>query len=233
MNENPERETMRALIVALTAWVNNETPPPDSKYPSLTTGLLKADNKESLQFPSIPEIPAPYGLVNPLLDYDFGPHLISSDLSGYIDKEPPMIRQVLPTLVPAVDGDGNENSGVPSVQLEAPLGTYLGWNITRTGVFSGQLCSLNGGFVPFAKTREERLRSGDPRPSIQERYGSRRGYVCAVEKAARRSVEQRFLLGDDARRLVAEATTAVLSGDLNFLPVVPDPQTVAICNESM
>ena len=33
-------------------------------------------------------------------------------------------------LVPAVDADGNELGGVPTVLRDAPLGTYLGWNIT-------------------------------------------------------------------------------------------------------
>ena len=34
-------------------------------------------------------------------------------------------------LAPKVDADGNEVGGVPVVLLDAPLGTYLGWNITR------------------------------------------------------------------------------------------------------
>jgi hypothetical protein len=32
--------------------------------------------------------------------------------------------------VPKVDADGNEQGGVPVVLRDAPLGTYLGWNIT-------------------------------------------------------------------------------------------------------
>src|SRR5437870_10436247 len=33
-------------------------------------------------------------------------------------------------MVPRVDADGNELGGVPTVLRDAPLGTYLGWNIT-------------------------------------------------------------------------------------------------------
>ena len=73
---------------------------------------------------------------------------------------------------------------------DAPLGTYLGWNVTGGGnqpFFAGQICSYAGGMVPFARTEQERRANGDPRPSLQERYGSHEGYVEAVRKAAARA----------------------------------------------
>jgi len=118
---------------------------------------------------------------------------------------PPVIRQVLPSVVPAVDGDGNETSGVASVLHQAPLGTYTGWNVFAEGFYKGRNCGLVGGFVPFAKTKAERLAAGDPRPSLEERYGTHDGYVAAVRNAAARQVRDRFLLQDDADRLIAEA----------------------------
>jgi hypothetical protein len=112
-----------------------------------------------------------------------------------------------------VDGDGNETAGVPSVQHQAPLGTYLGWNVTAQGYFKGRLCGLNGAFVPFGATKAERMAAGDPRPSLEERYGNHDGYVAAVKRAAERNVRDRFLLPEDAARLVAEAeASAVLTG---------------------
>ena len=89
--------------------------------------------------------------------------------------------------------------------LQAPLGTYTGWNLRRAGFAEGELCSITGAFIPFARTRAERLARGDPRPSLEERYGTQNAYVAAVRAAADRLVAQRFLLPEDARRLVDEA----------------------------
>ena len=107
--------------------------------------------------------------------------------------------------MPIVDADGNETTGVPSVLHQAPLGTYLGWNRTASGFFAGRGCGFAGGYIPFARTRAQRTAANDPRPSIEERYGTMEGYVCAVERAARQAVADRFLLPPDADRLVAEA----------------------------
>jgi len=63
-----------------------------------------------------------------------------------------------------VDTDGNEVAGVASPLHQAPLGTYLGWNLQASGFFKGQLCGFTGGYVPFARTLADRLKSGDPRP---------------------------------------------------------------------
>ena len=101
---------------------------------------------------------------------------------------PPRIVRVIPTFVPQVNADGNETSGVPSVLHQAPLGTYLGWNITASGFFEGQGCGFTGGYVPFAKTRGRARANGDPRLSVEERYGTLEGYVCVVERAAEQAV---------------------------------------------
>src|SRR5262249_3560754 len=71
-NTNPERPPTRALLVALTDWVVKGTPPPPSRYPRLDRGELVQPNREALGFPSIPGMPIPDGLLNPVYDYDFG-----------------------------------------------------------------------------------------------------------------------------------------------------------------
>jgi hypothetical protein len=112
-----------------------------------------------------------------------------------------------------VNEDGNETSGVPSVQLQAPLGTYLGWNTFRSGVFAGYGCGFQGGWIPFAKTKAERISHHDPRLSLEERYGTHEGYVSSVRKAADHAVKDRFVLPDDAARYVREAQASkVLEG---------------------
>jgi Alpha/beta hydrolase domain len=102
---------------------------------------------------------------------------------------------------------------VPVVLLDAPLGTYLGWNVTADGAMpfhKGQICNYVGGMLPFARTAAERKASGDPRPSLEERYGSHEGYVAAVRKAAARAVEEKFLLPADAEALVSAAEASAV-----------------------
>ena len=68
-------------------------------------------------------------MINAGLDYDWGPEFNYADGSGVRSKIPPTIKHVLKAKVPRVDADGNELGGVPVVLRDAPLGTYLGWNI--------------------------------------------------------------------------------------------------------
>ncbi|MGE0450115.1 MAG: alpha/beta hydrolase domain-containing protein [Vicinamibacterales bacterium] len=207
-NPNPEHETLRALAVALIDWVVKDTMPPESRYPRLATGDLVPPNRGAMGFPVIPGVPPPEAAVNPLLDYDLGPDFIYNEVSGVIGSQPPAIKHVLPGVVPRVNLDGNEIAGVPSVLLQVPLGTYTGWNVSTEGFFKGQSCGYQGGFIPFARTRAERVTSGDPRRSIEERYVSLDAYVALVRAAAARAVRERFLLQEDAERLVRQASAS-------------------------
>jgi len=74
-----------------------------------------------------------------------------------------------------------------------------------TGVIKYFWLPVGGGYVPFAKTKAERLTSGDPRPSLEERYGNQEGYVAAVRAAAEKGVRARFLLREDADRIIQQA----------------------------
>jgi hypothetical protein len=195
---------MRSLMAALVDWVVKGAPPPPSQYPRLDRGDLVAPAQAAMGFPALPGMPMPDGMINPLYDYDFGANFNYNDLSGFIALQPPPIRQVLPSLVPRVDGDGNEVAGVGSVLHHAPLGTYLGWNVVSRGFLKGRLCGQTGGYIPFAKTKAQRLAAGDPRPSLEERYGAHDRYVAIVRAAAARLVRDRFLLQEDADRLIAE-----------------------------
>jgi hypothetical protein len=88
---------------------------------------------------------------------------------------------------------------------DAPLGTYLGWNITASGFHKDQVCNYVGGMIPFAKTKADRMATGDPRLSLEERYNDHTGYVDAVRAAAANAVAQGFLLQADADALIAQA----------------------------
>jgi len=205
-NPNPMSDTQRALMAALIDWVTKGIAPPQSRYPTLADRTLVPPSATG--FPAIPGV-RPVA-INAVLDYDFGPEFDYSDLSGVISREPPAIKRAIPMLVPRVNEDGNEVSGVASVLHQAPLGTYLGWNVTASGFFKGQICGFAGGYVPFVRTRAERVASGDPRASLEERYGTQEGYVCVVRRAAESLAGQRFLLRTDADRLSSTASSTRL-----------------------
>jgi hypothetical protein len=139
----------------------------------------------------------------PLLD--FGPGFIIADESGVISREPPAVRGEYTILVPQVDADGIDLGGIRTTMTAAPLGSYSGWNYRKAGFVEGELCSLTGSYFPFARTRAERLETGDPRPSLEERFGDHQGYLDAVRAAASRLVAERLLIPEDAERLVREA----------------------------
>jgi alpha/beta hydrolase family protein len=204
-NPNPSNDTLRAVLAALVDWVVKGTPPPPSQYPRLDRGELTAPTQAKLGFPVIPGVPLPDGVINALYDYDFGASFNYNDQSGTITVQPPPIRGIFPSLVPKVDPDGNEMVGVASTMHQAPLGTYVGWNVVAAGYFKGRGCGNQGGYIPFAKTKAERMAAGDPRPSLEERYGTHEAYVAKVRAATARLVRDRFLMPDDAERLVREA----------------------------
>jgi hypothetical protein len=206
-NPLPHTQTVNALRVHLRNWVMKDVTPPPSRYPTLADGTLVDATAEALGFPALPGLPAhaPTGLINPLIDYDFGPAFNYVDGTGVQTVVPPRIKHVIRLKAPKVDADGNELGGVPVVLREAPLGTYLGWNITAAGFYKGMICNFAGGMIPFAKTKAERLANEDPRPSLEERYGTHEGYVAAVEKAARKAMAEGFLLEADAKTLIAAA----------------------------
>ena len=54
----------------------------------------------------------------------------------------------------------------------------------------------------------ERLANGDPRLSLQERYGDHQGFVAAMKFAARDLVAERFMLQEDANQFAISAFTS-------------------------
>jgi hypothetical protein len=204
-NPNPSSDALRALETALVEWVAKGTLPPPSQYPRLDRGELVEPTQAAMGFPVIPGVPLPDGVLTPFYQYDLGREFHYNDLSGVITLQPPPIRQVLPMLVPRVDAGGNEVAGVASVLHQVPLGTYTGWNTNAGGFYKGHIRTNTGGFIPYAKTKAERLAAGDPRESLEERYGTHEKYVALVRIAAERLVRGRYLLQDDADRLIHQA----------------------------
>jgi hypothetical protein len=203
-NPNAQNYVMRALLVSLLDWVKDGKAPPPSQYPTYRAGTLV--DPGTIGFPKIPGVNFA-GLYNARTLYDRGPGFNSADESGIVDEPPKALRE-LPVRVPKVNRDGNSLGGLPTVTHAAPLGTYMGWNLRAENFGEDDLCDNTGSFIPFAKTRAERLKAGDPRLSLEERYKCHDGYVAAVAGAAKKLVAQRLLLPEDADRSIADAKTS-------------------------
>jgi len=93
-------------------------------------------------------------------------------------------------------------AGVKTIDIAVPVGTNTGWNLLAPGPRGDDLCGLNGSFFPFATTQAERLENGDPRRSLEERYGDHAGFVDAVRRASDRAVADRTLLDEDAQTIL-------------------------------
>jgi Alpha/beta hydrolase domain len=76
---------------------------------------------------------------------------------------------------------------------------------TSTRAQPSELADRDGSLIPFARTKEECQAAGDPRPSLEERYGSREAYVAKVKAAAEALVAERLLLPADAAAYVKTA----------------------------
>ncbi|MFZ9406839.1 MAG: alpha/beta hydrolase domain-containing protein [Burkholderiaceae bacterium] len=212
-NPNPQTWTMRALYVALVDWIRQGKEPPPSERPTLAAGNLVAP--EQVKFPLIPanayggvQRPAVRMLAthNPLFVQDYGPGFQAAETRGVVTWNPPALSSArYNPLVAQVDLDGNDLGGIRNLFVRVPIGTYTGWNNFHDTLYKDGFCTLQGSFIPFAATREERLRTGDPRLSMAERYPDREAYVEAVKRAALDLVARRHLLAEDAARLIAEA----------------------------
>jgi hypothetical protein len=208
-NPVPATQMVNRMRVALREWVMHGTPPPASVWPLMRDKNLVEPTMNAMGFPKgIPGIPEsiflPENFVFPVMDYDWGPQYDHSEANGVPTNSPPPILGVVKMLVPRVDKDGNEIGGIPTVLNDAPLGTYLGWNITAgpedpqyegRPFHAGQVCNYVGGMVPFAKTKAQRMANKDPRLSLEERYqNSHAGYVAAAKKAADNASCKGYLL---------------------------------------
>ena len=120
---------------------------------------------------------------------------------------PPLRGAPYAVFVPRPDRDGVGMAGIDTIFTRAPLGSNTGWNLL-TGIRAGDLCRLSGSYIPFARTKAERLANGDSRLSLEERYKDHAGFVKAVAKATKELVKERFLLEQDAQAFIQAAESS-------------------------
>ena len=168
----------------LLAWIRDGNEPPPSVYPRLSDGtaVARADVVERLTL-----IP---GLVPPVVDLlpgvrplELGP-LADRGIGTFPVRPagPPYLN-----FVAALDADGNETGAVRMPDVEVPIATHTGFNVRHPlSGGAGQLLEYVGLTLPFPRDAGERIRTGDPRPAIAERYSGRADYLARVRAAASR-----------------------------------------------
>jgi hypothetical protein len=213
-NPTNAEPALRALFTALEAWVTRGKKPPPSRVPRVRDGTAVFAEpqpgsytgivpQKRLGFPSIPGVTY-NGLITTRFLLDFGPRFYGE---GILDVFPPdpFGAPVYPSFVSKTDKDGNEVAGIRLPPVAAPVATTTGWALRRAGFGENDGCESAGQNIPFATTKAERLATGDPRKSLEERYRTHDRYVAAVGRAARALQHQRLLLREDVDKYVAAA----------------------------
>lgn len=191
------RPFLRALLDALDDWVRLGTVPPPSVYPRRSSRQLVDLTNYRTTFPKIPGVRLPEVIQRPV-SADRGPRFDK----GILDREPPVVKGEYVVGVPSCDRDGNDVGTLNLPDVAVPLATYTGWNMRRKDVGAEEsLASLLGSYLPFARTRAERIKTGDPRLSLQERYPDFLAYTQHYKAACTRLVARHLLLPEDAQAL--------------------------------
>lgn len=199
-NPGDYRPYLRGLLDALDSWVKDGTEPPASVYPRIDQGTLVHWSQKSTGFPALPGVRYPQVIQQPAC-LDFGPRFAEE---GIITVEPPRIVGKYVVLVPRSGPDGNDLGTLLPPEVAVPLATYTGWNLRRRDAGAdAMLANLLGSYIPFPRTKAQRLAIGDLRPSLEERYGSFDRYQKQFIDLCNKRIRERYLLTEDAKRLIA------------------------------
>jgi hypothetical protein len=195
------RPLLRAVLVSLDRWVKDGVSPPPSRHPRLADGSLVETTAPKVAIPGVTPAKGP----NPRPRFDYGPDFAR----GIIGKTLPVaLEDRYRVLVPDVDADGNETSGVRLPDIAVPTATSMGWAVRAEAAgAAGELCYLDGSSVPFARTKAEREAKADPRLSLEERYRDQADYASKVQTAASALAQAGYLLPEDAERITAKASS--------------------------
>jgi hypothetical protein len=194
------RPLMRALVVALDAWVKGGKEPPPSVVPRIADQTLVAWQEAESGWPGLPGVSYPQVIHQPAF-LDRGPEWETRRIATI---EPPVVKERYVVRVPAMGPDGNERGTLNLPAISVPVGTYTSWNLRGESIGAvGELLSLQGGYIPLTRTKAEREQRGDPRPALDERYRDYGDFEAQYLQAAHQLIARRYLLGEDLPRLKA------------------------------
>ena len=181
-NTNDYRYALRPLLLAMDNWIKTDAAPPASRFPHIAKHELTT--LDGLHFPAVPGVEPP-AHKREAYRLDFS-------------VEPPKMGAAFPTMVPSVDADGNDLGGIQMPEVKVPLASYTGWNRRAPGIGGAtEMLSYTGSWIPFALNKQERMKSGDPRRSVQERYSDKQAYLVKIDAAAHELSKAGFLLETD------------------------------------
>jgi hypothetical protein len=219
LNPLDSQAVQRALFTALDKWVTAGTLPPPSNVPKLSDGTLVTPDQTSTGFPRIPGV-AYSGFKTTRYLLNYGPNFYTT---GIPTINPPRITPpyqdnpangpIYPSFVPKTDADGNDIAGIRLPEVQVPLATYTGWAL-RAAPQDNDGCEGSGQYIPFPKTKADRLASGDPRLSIEERYGNVETYSSMLHNAINSLVRSGFLLPFDAEAALNKNLNNVVKSNL-------------------
>lgn len=198
-NPGDYRPMLRALLDGLDRWVKDGKEPPASVYPRIDKKTLVDWRQDSTGFPAIPGVRYPEVIQQPPA-LDFGPRFLKE---GIITHEPPKVLGKYVVLVPRSDRDGNDLGTLVPPEVAVPMATYTGWNLRRRDVGGeGMLANLLGSYIPFAKSKDDRMAKGDPREAIEERYPEQKSFHKRISTHCNEMIRNGQLLEEDAFRLL-------------------------------
>lgn len=193
------RPLLRALLTALDEWVRTGKEPPPSTHPRITDGTLVGWRESESGWQGIPGVRYPEVIQQPE-HVDRGPEFYRFRRSTI---EPPVSRGSYVVRIPKCGADNNELGTLLLPAVAVPVATYTSWNTRNRSIGAeGEMLGLQGGYIPFAKTKADREKLGDPRPALLERYRDFDDFRTQYRAAVDRGVEQRTLLAEDVAELM-------------------------------
>jgi Alpha/beta hydrolase domain len=242
----------RALFLALDKWSTAGIAPPQSRVPRLSDGTMTLPAFTG--FPT--NIPDPFhatpsgkvtytGLKTTRHRFNLGPGFYDTGIPSIF---PPVITPpleietsaplpsdvngpVYPSFAPTTDSDGNDIAGVRLADVTVPLATYTGWGL-RSGAQANDGCESSGQFIPFPATVAARVATGDPRPSVEERYPTFDAYDNQVKSAMNAMIQERTLLCEDGASELQRLRTAGVTRGVPNPPASFAPYSFALANSS-
>ena len=206
----------RALVPAMENWVVKNTAPPPSQDPTVASGNLVASDRTSVGFPDLSNVMVPNGAgaTPTALSLAYTGQVNQLFVTDYTNAAPVAdLTKQYTLLVPKVDANGNETSGIRMPEVSVPLATYAGWNLRAAGHAAPENCTFIGSTIPFAVSPATKAAS-DPRTTLAALYTGRADYQAKFGAAADALVTQGFLTTLDATNVykagAANVSTALI-----------------------
>jgi len=191
----------RSLIPAMENWITRNINPPASQYPTVAAGTLVAPSQAAIGFPvlttaSVPNITASTAQS---LNANFAGSINQIMVTNYSKAVPTYdLSKQYTVLVPKVDKNGNEISGILMPEMAVPVATYAGWNVRGAFHAMGEGCSSTGSSIQLPLTAAAAQAAGDSRSALSNLYLGRADYINKFSTATDSLVSRGFLTNLDA-----------------------------------